>query len=190
MSELYRFFDSITGDIREYNADKFAEYYRGIFFEGISAEDPNMLKVSANGVDMNVTVATGIAFIKGYYYKNDAPIQVTIDSEGVGNDRIDLIVLRLDINNRTLLTKVIKGTPDVAAPQVPALTQDIDGAGIYEYALAEVTVRGGQSFIAVNDVKNEGKMMKIVNSNYRQIFISQQDPLATDGYDGDVWITY
>lgn len=113
----------------------------------------NMLAVSANGTSMVTIVNTGIAFVEGRYYLNDSPLPLSHDTESLGNNRIDRIVIRMDLSTeaRYVKTFIKKGTPS-ANPVPPVLTQT---PNLYEISLAQVKVVGGQTFIQTNAVTDE-----------------------------------
>ena len=74
MAEHYRFFNSTEDDVREYLAAEFAEYFSRFLSDGLYTENGRAgLKVSP-GVGLQVQVATGYAFVRGYMYHNDAAL--------------------------------------------------------------------------------------------------------------------
>lgn len=150
MAENYRFFDSAIGDTRSYNSEDFSEYFETLINTGLIVGFLNELNPTVTGANMIVTVDTGNAFINGRWYENDSSLDKTFDTEGLGNDRIDLLVLRLDLNTseRKITFEIVKGTPSVT-PVAPTLTRN---STIYELGLAEVFITGGQSFIAPGDL--------------------------------------
>lgn len=152
MAENYRFFDSQIGDVREYNASEFAEYFETLIDTGLIVGALNELNPTVTGANMIVTVDTGNAFINGRWYENDSSLNNTFDTETIPNDRIDLLVLRLDLNTneRKITFEIVKGTPSVT-PVAPTLTRT---SVIYELGLAEVAITGGQSFIDFGDLND------------------------------------
>lgn len=157
MAEKFRFFDPVqledgTYD-REYNAQEFTDYFRALVTTGVMKAAGNQLAVSANGNNMITRIDTGIAFLLGRYYENDSVKELTHDTESLGNNRIDRIVIRMDLSpdKRHVLAFIKKGAPS-ANPAAPSLTQT---ANIYEISLAQVRVVGGQTFIAANAVTDE-----------------------------------
>ena len=73
---------------------------------------------------MTVKIPAGRAWINGYYYHNDSELTLTIDNaDGVLN-RIDVVVLRWDVNARSITAQVIKGTPASNA-MAPAITRTV-----------------------------------------------------------------
>lgn len=157
MAEKFRFMDPVqledgTYD-REYNAQEFTDYFKALVTTGVMKSVGGQLAVSANGSNMMTTIDNGIAFILGRYYENDDVVNLTHDTESLGNSRIDRIVIRMDLSpdKRHVLSFVKKGTPS-SNPVPPILTQT---QNIYEISLAQVKVVGGQTFIAANAVTDE-----------------------------------
>lgn len=158
MAEHFSFFDAVlqtdgvTYD-REYNAQQFTNYFKTLVTTGIMKGAFNMLAVSTNGTNMVTTVNTGIAFVEGRYYLNDSPLPLSHDTESLGNNRIDRIVIRMDLSTEARYVKAFikKGTPSTN-PVPPVLTQT---PSLYEISLAQVKVIGGQTFIATDAVTDE-----------------------------------
>lgn len=157
MAEHYRFMDAVQGENgeydREYNAQEFTDYFKALVTTGIMKGAGNELAVSANGSNMITSVSTGIAFLLGRYYENDSPLELTHDTETLGNSRIDRIVVRMDLSTESRYVKAFikKGAPSTN-PVAPTLVQT---ANLYEISLAQVKVVGGQTFIATNAVTDE-----------------------------------
>ena len=156
MAEHYRFFDAVETNgqyDREYNAQEFTDYFKALVTTGVMKGAGNQLEVTANGSNMVTSVNTGIAFILGRYYENDAPLTFTHDTETLGLNRIDRIVIRMDqnVDARHVKAFLKKGTASTN-PAPPTLTQNNT---VYEISLAQVRVTGGQTFIASNAVTDE-----------------------------------
>lgn len=153
MTEHYRFFNSDEEDQRVYDAGDFAEYFETLINSGVWAEELNALQVSGHGGEMKSIVHTGKAFIDGHFYYNDADLEVEHATADVTHDRLDRVVLRLDLNanERSLKVAVKTGTPS-ATPSPPSVTRT---QLVREYSLAQVLVRAGQSYIEVEDVTDD-----------------------------------
>ena len=165
MPEFSLPFDSIASDEREYPAEQFVQYLKPLINTGILT-DPDTLKVEASE-GMTVQVQTGYAWIEGYVYSlYDVPLPVTLAGADNTLDRIDRIVLRLDLSlsARSIEVKVLQGEP-ANNPVPPALTRD---ANTYELSLAQVRVVGGRSFIEAADITDERgdtELCPVVSSN-------------------------
>lgn len=103
-----------------------------------------MGRLAVSGVASPISVAAGAALVEGFYYKNDASLNVTVPTP-VGATRIDLIVLRADHSARTVRITRIEGTPGAGAPsmtQVAGTTWDVP--------LAQVTITTGGNITLVD----------------------------------------
>ena len=90
--------------------------------EGVAREYDDELEVTANGAN-TVAVGKGSGVSDGKWYNNDASLNVNIPSAvGVGNTRIDRIVLRASWSTTfTVRVTRIAGV-DSTDPSVPAIT--------------------------------------------------------------------
>lgn len=133
MALKYGFFNSVDGD-RMYNAEDLGRYLHGIVSSGVYADRSDSLQVVANG-DLTVTVQPGRAMLDCHYLENDDPLTLTL-SAGDTQDRIDAIVMRLDLAERTCSIYVKKGTP-ATTPARPSVAR-LDNTK--EWMLASVYV--------------------------------------------------
>lgn len=132
--ESYYPFDAGAGStVAESQWQKFA---RRFVRTGVLVGYLNTLAVSASGSAMQVTLASGGAWIEGFYYENDAPLVVPVSPADASNARIDRIVIRLDRTANTIAAAVLQGVP-ASSPVAPALTQT---DSLYELPVATVTV--------------------------------------------------
>lgn len=147
MAEHFRFFNSTETDIREYQASEFAEYFSMFLSDGIYTEN-GLMELKASTVSgFNIKVSPGYAFIRGYLYKNDADISFTLDSSDTVLDRIDRVVLKLDIVNRTMNIQLKKGSMG-SNPVPPTLIYD---ASIKELPIAQIRVNKNSSTGIITD---------------------------------------
>jgi hypothetical protein len=125
---------------------QFQVYLRNIIGDGVSGVG-GLLACSA-GSGMASNVATGSAFLTGLYYNNDATKAVTHGTADPTNDRIDLIVVHLNLTASTdgagVTAKsgsaiILAGTP-AGSPVAPSVTQN---ANMWEIALYQVRVHHG-----------------------------------------------
>lgn len=151
MSETYRFFNSAEGDVREYTASEFAEYFSRFLSDGLYTENGQAgLKVSA-GTGLNVNVATGYAYVRGYMYKNDAVLIKQIAPSDPILERIDRIVLKFDEVAREIKIQVKKGTFS-SSPVPPAL---VITSTVRELSLAQIRVTKGATGIVSANITDE-----------------------------------
>lgn len=137
--EKFSFFNDVDGD-RVYYAEDFARHLATYFTNGIFN---NGCQVLANTNDMSVNVSIGSANINGYRYDNDSIKTLAIENaDGVLN-RIDNIVIRWDLTNRTITVQVVKGT-FADNPVAPDLVRT---STIYDLRIAKINVPAGTTTI-------------------------------------------
>lgn len=146
MAETYFPFDAGAG--ANTTEDGWAKMARLWERTGVVRGELNGLAVTANGGGMNVTVASGRAWIEGFFYENDGPLVLPIGAADLVNPRIDRIVARLDRNANTIHATVIAGVP-AAVPVTPAALQ---GAAVWDVTLATVLVPAAALVIGAGNV--------------------------------------
>ncbi len=142
------FFDSVSSD-RLYTAAQMGSIFDGIISEGVFSEYLNALAPTANST-MYVAIGTGRAWFMHTWTYNDASASILIaDAEAV-LDRIDTIVLEVNISISTRLNtiKVIEGTP-ASTPVAPTLVETTE---IWQYPLVDVYVAGAVTTIETVDL--------------------------------------
>ncbi|MBS4191739.1 hypothetical protein KHA94_16235, partial [Bacillus sp. FJAT-49705] len=150
MAEKSSFFDSTPTDIRRYSADAFAEYFRTLFQSGVFLDkDVNGLKVTAAGTSMETTLSPGVAYLEGYRYENDAPLNLVHATADQAQERKDRIVIRLDKDLRSINAYVKQGVVGGSAPTLERT------AKIYEICVATVTISAGKSYIESSQIADE-----------------------------------
>ena len=147
MAEIFKFFNSAPGDERWHYASDFADYFGDVLSSGLIHKDnvPGMqVTVVANSLKTKVAVGQGL--IKGYSYQNTTELELTHDITEIGLNRIDRIVLRLDLRNANRYIKLFvkKGT-EAVEPVAPELQRD---NYIYELSLAQVKVTSNSTIIS------------------------------------------
>lgn len=150
LAERSLFFSSIEGDRRRYTAQDMAEYWHTFLNSGVK-HDNNVpsLDVVADGNSMDVQISTGRAIIGGHLYICDGK-KHTVNLASATEDRIDRLVLRLDLSReiRDIFSVIKEGTEH----EPPELTREGD---IYELSLAQIHVKAGKSFIEQSDIIDE-----------------------------------
>lgn len=147
MSESYGFFNSATNDIRQYDSADYSELFSNFFKTGVANTENGIgLKVVVNS-GLNYYVQSGYAIIQGHYYKNTSNISLALDVASATVNRIDRIVLRLDLVARTIKVLVKKGILAVT-PVVPALQRDTN---VYEISLAQIRINKNTTTGIVTD---------------------------------------
>lgn len=171
MAEKFSFFNAVVDSAgtydREYLAEDFATYFASFVGNGIYADSASNLQVTAKG-GMVVEVAIGKAWLNGYYYENTAAKNLTLDIADGTEERIDRIVVRLDLINRQITTEIKKGAGGSVAV-APDLQRDSD---IYELCLADIVVAANATEItqtAITDTRFNTSLCGIVAGIVNQI---------------------
>lgn len=158
MAETSRPWQGITqGDPGPYSATQWRQVWaRGMAFAGQNANYgplrgvDNELEVTAtNPVSNQVTLGSGAAIVQGAWYYNSADVNITIQANGSGNPRIDLIILQVDYVAQTVRYSTLQGTPAVS-PAIPNLTQS--AGTLWQIPLAQIAVASGFATIASTDI--------------------------------------
>lgn len=171
MAEKSSFFDSIKRD-RVYYAADFASHMAEYFTNGIFN---NGLKVVSNN-DMSISIQLGSANINGYKYKLDTKPKVieVANADGILN-RIDNIVIRLDIPNRQITAEIIKG--DFAENAIaPVLSR---GASVYDLRIAKINIPAGTTAITTDLIEDT----RFNSSDCGNVICAVQTPNFTDVLD-------
>lgn len=108
----------------------------------------NSLAVTADGTTLGGSVASGGAWIEGFYYESDAPLAFTVTAAHATLSRIDRVILRLDRTANTITQVVLAGTA-AASPVAPTLTVTDT---LWEIGLATVLVDPAVGVIAAGKV--------------------------------------
>lgn len=142
------FFNSLNGD-RKYNAEQINEFFGSLISSGVLPTPSTSLQVIAKN-DMTVQVKPGKGFINSHWVKNDAILELTLDTADSMLQRWDAIIMKLDesTSGRQITIEVKKGTP-ASAPQVPSMTRS---ETIQEYCLARVLVGKAVTSITQSDI--------------------------------------
>lgn len=118
-------FNAVTVDgipDRVYAAEDFAAERAAYVSNGVTAEGALAVSPSASG-GMAVDIAAGIAVIDGYTYFNTSPLTLEIPAADGSLPRVDLAVLRLDLEARKMYCRIVSGIP-AATPAAPAVVWD------------------------------------------------------------------
>lgn len=154
LTEIFKFFNSAPGDERWQYASDFAEYFGDVLSSGLLHKDnvPS-LQVTIIPNSLKTKVDRGQALIKGYSYRNTEPIEMTHDITEVGLNRIDRIVLRLDLRNANRYIRVfVKKGEEAVKPVPPSLQRD---NYIYELSLAQIQIISNSTSINPTTLKDE-----------------------------------
>ncbi|MCM1089130.1 MAG: fibronectin type III domain-containing protein [Muribaculaceae bacterium] len=169
MSENYSFFMSKDHD-RVYNAKHWADYFLPFFKTGVFNGD---LQVVAAG-GMAVKINTGYAWIDGYaYHLKDSPLVIDLETASGNLNRMDSIVLRLDLTNRWIRAFCKTGSYNTGTPIPPEPEKT---ATIHEIVIAHVSVAAGVTEITqdmISDTRMDGEICGWVCGTVEEIDFSQ-----------------
>jgi hypothetical protein len=143
MTETARFTDLV-----QYTESQMAEVLNRVAKEGIiygSGGGAGLECVVTAPGGMFVRVASGEAWLEGFWYKNDANVNLTVPANATGSTRLDYVVLHLDRSANTINAQYKTGTVSL-----PVLTQ-IAG-GTWEIPIAIVSVANGAGSISSGNI--------------------------------------
>lgn len=154
----------------DYTAED-AELYFSTRHSGVYDGDDDFA-VSVSGIDNDVTVGAGIAWIRNTKFSGKVvalknPKTLTLDLADSVYDRIDAIVIRFDANENSSDVIVKKGTAS-SLPVAPSVSRT---ESVYELHIFHIHRRAGATTIGVNDVIDQRK-----NPDYCGIMI---DPISS-----------
>ena len=153
---------------RIYNAEDFSSYLNQLVGNGVFPNPSSQLKVSASS-GMNVVVGAGSGWINGHKMVNTADLTLTVGASDVLLNRMDAVVMYLDLDTRTMGVEVKQGTPTASTPTAPALVRT---STRYELCLATVLVAKQTSAITtsmITDTRTNGSLCGIVQGLIQQM---------------------
>lgn len=158
MTERYLFFNAQQDENgkydREYQAADFADYFGTVITSGFISSDGEMgLSSKIESGTLKTTIAPGKAIIKGHFYENTDDLTLEHPIPEADKDRIDRIVLRLDLRNseRNVKQHVVPGDP-ADDPKAPEIQRD---NYIYELGVARIRVRKNTSSLEDDDLTDD-----------------------------------
>ena len=136
------FFNSLNGD-RKYDARDFGKLFEGIITDGVFTNVGKRFEVTAGGNNL-VYVDTGRGWKTGIWFENDAKTAVTLPVPEVGMNRVDSVVVNIDMNARSSTFEVVKGTPKAGSWDVPYVGST---STVKRFRLANIRRRPGSSVV-------------------------------------------
>ena len=166
-----------------YGQEELARYFSNIYENGVNVTDSDMGMKVTRYSGSSIRVAVGFAIVNGYYLYQDVIKSITVTKNST-YDRIDRVVVRLDVSNMTVSIELKQGTAS-SKPTAPSLTRT---SSIYELSLAQIYVSSSSGITSVTDVrytsycgtirpKNLSEfnaMMKGLNERFDTWFTNQQ----------------
>lgn len=146
-----------AGDRGPYSDQQWRKVF-GAFVNGVYADEGILRKYSADGLlglevsagaGLSIDVNAGYAVVQGFYYENDATVNLSLTPNQTTNARIDLIVLRADWTTQTVRLARKTGTASTS-PSAPVLTQT--NLVTWEIPLAQVAIAAGATSVAAGNI--------------------------------------
>lgn len=145
------FYNSFNHD-RLYNADQFGSIFDGLIDDGVYHNVGQAFAVSP-GDGLSVNVGSGRGWFQHTWIYNDGVLPVSINTPPVGGlKRIDTIVIGVNKNQAVRASSIYALTGTAAANPSPKTLSD-GSNGLYEYALAFVTVDSAVDTIQATKIK-------------------------------------
>lgn len=119
MAEQFYFFNSVSGDEREYDQNQFSLALKHIAeSNGISHLDFENPFGTARQPNGDIVVNPGVMLIEGYIYYLDSTLILPGASYLQGQPRTDRLIVRLDrsVDLRSIKAQIILGTDDSVVP--------------------------------------------------------------------------
>lgn len=190
-----------------YGQDELRKYFTHIYRNGIAIDDMGSMELNVSASGNAVNVESGFGIIGGFGYENDSDVLIQVTADG-NYDRIDRVVLRLDVTAMTIRLALKKGIAG-SSPKPPDLQRD---GLIYELSLAQVriTPSGGMKItderfsqelcgaIRPRDMTEYQAMIKEYEKQFtewfnaqqakgwRNIFIQENNP--EEAVSGNIWM--
>ena len=126
------------------------DFYKAYWSDGVFYDPTTSFQVTAAGAGMALRVAPGKAQIQGAFAVESAVQSLSVAEADTTNNRIDTVVLRLDLSldKRNIALAVLEGTP-ATEPVAPTLTRN---STVWELGLANITVRKNVSALTQLDI--------------------------------------
>jgi outer membrane protein assembly factor BamB len=140
------FFNSRNGD-RVYKAEDFADFFATFVGNGVFPNPSSGLQAQEGG-RMQIAVRMGKAWINGYIFRNTSDHILTLGIADGMLPRIDRVVIRWSLEDRTITLAVSEGTP-AHDPASPPITRNAD---VYELAIADVHIGAGVLVVTQEDL--------------------------------------
>lgn len=127
-------------------------FYKAYWDDGVFYKPSTSFAVTATGTGMNVQVQPGMAQVQGAFCLEDTVQTLPIAAADAGLNRIDSVVLRMDLSldKRDISLAVVNGVAAVS-PVAPTLTRNNT---TWELGIANVLVSAGAGVITQRDVED------------------------------------
>lgn len=136
-----------------YGQEELARYFSNIYENGVNGTSSDMGMKVTRYSSTSLRIATGFAIINGYYLYQDVTKSITVTKDSTYN-RIDRVVVRLDVSNMTVSIELKQGTAS-SKPTAPSLMRT---TSIYEISLAQIYVDSSNGITSVTDERYDSNL--------------------------------
>ncbi len=135
---------------RAADSSQLAALFKEYFTNGIFTNPSTSFQVIPSDNNMSVVVKAGAGNINGYFCDEDTDRTLVVQASDTTYDRIDRVVLRLNLNVsvRSIDLYVLQGI-GASSPTAPELTRN---SSIYELCLAEIYIPKNTTSISVSRI--------------------------------------
>lgn len=136
-----------------YGQEELARYFSNMFENGINSTESDMGMKVTRYSSTSIQVSSGFAIIKGYFGNQDVTKSITITKNST-YDRIDRVVVRLDVSNMNVDIVIKQGTTS-SKPVAPTMTRT---SSIYELSLGQIYVSKTDGVTSVTDERYDNNL--------------------------------
>lgn len=136
-----------------YGQEELARYFSNIYENGVNITNSDMGMKVTRYSSTDLKVAIGFSIVNGYYLYQDVIKTITVDKDATYN-RIDRVVVRLDVSNMTVSIELKQGTAS-SKPTAPSLTRT---SSVYELSLAQIYVDSSNGIKSVTDERYDSNL--------------------------------
>lgn len=147
----------------------FAEMLGTFLIDGIYTTKNRGFNVTRAG-GMAIAVSEGECFIKGRFGWIETPEIITLAAADALRNRIDRVVIRLDMNNRSMGLAIKQGEYAASGAVAPDIERD-ENNGIWELAIADISIPAASTEIgeyAITDKRGAAALCGFVNGIFPQ----------------------
>lgn len=197
-----------NGDM-EYGQEEFNRYFEHLYESGVGMHADGTLHLAVTPMERGIRLSPGFAIVKGFYFYNDAVLEMPITPDSNYN-RMDRLVLRLNILSGPVQPSVKTGIAG-SSPTAPMLQRD---DSIYELSLAKLIIQPSGA-VAVADERFDPSLCGVIRPKnlseyramteeyerkwetwfasqqalgWRNIFLQEEKPDAGEVVTGSLWI--
>lgn len=151
---------------RMYQAEFFSKYFSLFISNGIFNKNPNSFKlfvINNNTIGVN----KGACLINGYFGFSNDITTLPINPNNNSNNRIDRIVLRLDLSLRDITIEIIQGEPNAD----PTPNDFVRYGDIYDLVIGDILINntGNITNEDITDQRDNNILCGYVNHNFDMI---------------------